>query len=395
MLLDGSSLAFSSAASTLLFALAFGGIWLHRKAERHLALWGAGAGLISVALVIDTLALRHHTAGNDVLAVLLVVLLAGLGLGVVRQGVYVFDGVPGGRLSCVVLAAVPVLATAAGAASGSGATVASGMGIMSLALPACALVLALLRVPAGMPVTTPRRVAGAATALYTACLLAAGPLRFVHVPDGNGPIPVVLIADQILGLTLFGALVSMTVFRRHSELKDLATVDPLTRLPNRRAMDAALAALSTAAPGSVAVLMLDLDHFKRVNDTYGHATGDLVLVEMARRCGRVLGAARGRLYRAGGEEFLGLVGDTGTGERAAAHALEIAERLRRVVGETPFRAGPHALPVTVSIGVALGPPLHSHLEATVGQADAALYAAKKEGRNRVALARPPAPADAA
>lgn len=166
-----------------------------------------------------------------------------------------------------------------------------------------------------------------------------------------------------------------------------ARTDPLTGLSNRRHADGRLEFLLGQARhcGSrLAVMMLDLDHFKAVNDRHGHATGDAVLIEAGRRL-RVASGPAGMAARYGGEEFLVACPVSSPGE-----AEEVAERLRRAIAERPFPARrPGAgLAVTASIGVAVTPPPGRAGEAPsptalIRQADRALYRAKAGGRNRV------------
>ncbi len=146
---------------------------------------------------------------------------------------------------------------------------------------------------------------------------------------------------------------------------------------------AATRTLARAAAGGreVAVLVVDLDHFKQVNDRYGHLTGDAVL----RRTAETLrGALRPDtlLARFGGEEFVVLLPDAG-----AAAARATAERLREAVERQPRAVAELDLPVTASFGVAAGSDVE--LTALLAQADRALYDAKRAGRNRVAVAGPP------
>jgi diguanylate cyclase (GGDEF)-like protein len=160
------------------------------------------------------------------------------------------------------------------------------------------------------------------------------------------------------------------------ELERLSITDPLTGLANRLRLDQALAQENSRAERSghpYAVILIDLDHFKSVNDTYGHQVGDQVLVSTA----RIL-KAQGReldvIGRWGGEEFLILCPNT-----ALAGALELAERLRAQIAEEDFapvgRRG-------ASLGVASWRP-GDRPSSLVGRADAALYRAKEAGRNRV------------
>jgi diguanylate cyclase (GGDEF)-like protein len=169
--------------------------------------------------------------------------------------------------------------------------------------------------------------------------------------------------------------------RMNEELLVLATTDFLTGLPNRREFMARLddeqARLQRDISEQGAVLMLDLDHFKRVNDEYGHATGDAVLRHLA---GLMRDSQRkiDTLGRVGGEEFAVLL----PGADMAA-ALAFAERLRQRIAGTPLQAESGALSVTVSIGIAALDPEDASGDAALVRADKALYCAKRAGRNRV------------
>lgn len=166
-----------------------------------------------------------------------------------------------------------------------------------------------------------------------------------------------------------------------AEIKALATTDPLTSLPNRRAfmekMADELSRFQRHETAPASVLMLDLDHFKEINDRHGHAAGDAVL----RRFGEILAAelrkidAAGRL---GGEEFAVVLPNT-----EATPAVFFAERLRRKLAEQLIEHEGHALNVTTSIGVAAMMLGDSRPEEVLARADHALYQAKAKGRNRV------------
>lgn len=170
--------------------------------------------------------------------------------------------------------------------------------------------------------------------------------------------------------------------RRASELDVLGSTDALTGLPNRRALEHQLAVLAKDARERgepLLVALVDIDHFKRVNDVEGHACGDEVLREVARRLRSAVRPGQ-LLGRWGGEEFVALAPGL-TGEQAR----RFAEQLRTLVGWEPvLLPGRPALPVTVSIGVAAAVP--GDESALLRLADAALYAAKDAGRDRVVLA---------
>ena len=167
----------------------------------------------------------------------------------------------------------------------------------------------------------------------------------------------------------------------------LAMTDPLTGLHNRRYALPHLARIAERAETAgrqFAVMVLDLDRFKAINDTFGHAAGDAVLVEVAERLKSNLRAVD-LLARIGGEEFLVALPDT-TPEAAQA----TAERLRRVIGERPIPLpkGEGNIPVTLSIGLAIGPGTErGSVDDLVNLADRALLGSKAEGRNLVTVGR--------
>lgn len=187
-------------------------------------------------------------------------------------------------------------------------------------------------------------------------------------------------------LLLSIAAVLMATDRVHTEFEYLATRDPLTGVLNRRALlDACLAEFTRARGANarpVALLMVDLDHFKSINDRFGHQMGDAVLREAVGRMQSALGEA-GVLGRYGGEEFVVLLPGA-----TKASALEIATRLKRSIDE-PVPADSPVAPVgsfAVSIGVAANDGARSGMDDVLAQADAALYQAKALGRDRVIAA---------
>jgi diguanylate cyclase (GGDEF)-like protein len=155
--------------------------------------------------------------------------------------------------------------------------------------------------------------------------------------------------------------------------------DPLTGANNRRRFDRDLAAAvdATAQGRTLSLAIVDLDHFKRVNDTFGHPAGDELLKAIVQRLIASVRPGDG-VYRFGGEEFCLLLMDT-----AAPEAAEVAERVREDIAAAPFDSGtdaPHT--ATASVGVATSRP-GDDAASLVARADAALYDAKEGGRNRV------------
>jgi diguanylate cyclase (GGDEF)-like protein len=168
----------------------------------------------------------------------------------------------------------------------------------------------------------------------------------------------------------------------HHQLELLSRLDPLTQIQNRRALMENLQKelqRSQRYARPLALLFLDVDHFKTINDRYGHALGDHVLQRMAQVITHLV-----RLVdifgRYGGEEFaVGLV------ECDKDRASEIAERIRQTIADTPFAWENHRARITVSIGIALTRPEVETIQGLIERADRALYRAKACGRNCVEL----------
>jgi len=178
---------------------------------------------------------------------------------------------------------------------------------------------------------------------------------------------------------------ALAASRRIEQAETLSATDELTGVPNRRAFERALhreLERARRAGTSLAVGLLDVDHFKTVNDRFGHPVGDRVLAQVARRLTSAL-RETDLVARWGGEEFAVLL--TGLADGTAAEALTVLERARVAVGGRPLALGP-GLPcpiVTISGGVAVLPQDGTDGATLVHKADAALYAAKRAGRNRV------------
>jgi diguanylate cyclase (GGDEF)-like protein len=182
--------------------------------------------------------------------------------------------------------------------------------------------------------------------------------------------------------------VSLLLYRNSQSeivLKRLATTDPLTGALNRRHFMELMSREQRRAERYNAVfsmLMVDIDHFKRVNDTYGHQTGDQAIQAMADACQKAL-RPTDLLARYGGEEFIITLVHTDQ-----AGAAKVAERLRESVSEIELPTEQGVLKFTISVGVSTFFK-RSLLEEIIGRADQALYQAKTSGRNRVCLAPGP------
>jgi diguanylate cyclase (GGDEF)-like protein len=213
----------------------------------------------------------------------------------------------------------------------------------------------------------------AGTVYVLAVFLAAAVLPDPHAAWEQRQLLIAVAALIVSTVILSGALVeSDRAHRRRS------TLDPLTGLFNRNALEQRLAELDGQPCEPVeglshSFLLCDLDHFKSVNDRFGHAAGDAVLQDVAYTMRAALRAGDS-IYRVGGEEILVMLPGAGhTG------ALEIAERLRVAVRERR----PVGVPVSLSIGVAVAEPRFVDTEDLLARADAALYAAKAGGRDLV------------
>lgn len=168
------------------------------------------------------------------------------------------------------------------------------------------------------------------------------------------------------------------------QIRRLAYYDPLTRLPNRRLLEDRLELAIRHAHRQrrrLAVLFIDLDHFKQVNDSLGHAAGDELLLEVSRRLGDRL-REDDTLARLGGDEFIVLLPDL----EDADEVTRIARRLLDAIAE-PFRLGPQTVRVGCSLGISLYPDDALSAEDLIQHADAAMYRAKQEGRNGFRLFR--------
>lgn len=174
--------------------------------------------------------------------------------------------------------------------------------------------------------------------------------------------------------------------RAGRQMRQLAHRDPLTGLPNRLSFEVELERQLVEvqlAQQRLALLFIDLDQFKQVNDTLGHAAGDEVLVEMALRMGRVL-RSHDTLCRLGGDEFALLVPMV----QDPVQVMQLAERLIAAVRE-PLLIRGQRLPVGASIGMAFSPDHALDAESLLAAADAAMYAAKRAGKNTYRCAPEP------
>lgn len=239
--------------------------------------------------------------------------------------------------------------------------------------------------------TGPSAASGATDAAHTAAMLAV-PMHsergmlgalLVQAPAGAGPYAE---ADRDL-LQFVATQLAAAVDRKQldAQLQHLAQHDALTDLPNRallqQRLDAALRA-ARAAPQQLAVFYLDVDRFKQVNDTLGHAVGDLLLREVGRRL-RLCVRGSDTVARIGGDEFVVLLTGVARPEVAMAVARKILDCMA-----LPFQIDGHAVQVSASVGVALFPHDGADESQLVRGADEAMYRAKRAGGNQICLTSP-------
>ena len=229
-------------------------------------------------------------------------------------------------------------------------------------------------------------------AITLANLLIGAAITWTAV-SGKGFLSHMAMADRLVNVGYFIAIAcsfSLMLFAMFEErrglieqLRYLASVDPLVGLSNRRQfIENARNEIEKARRNATdtVMLMLDVDHFKQINDRYGHAAGDFALKALAQTCRRTV-REDDLIGRVGGEEFAFLLPATTIDE-----GYRIAERLRAEIAATPLQLdGEHVLPMTVSIGIAPFDGLIS-LDTLRRRADKALYSAKESGRNRVSVA---------
>jgi diguanylate cyclase (GGDEF)-like protein len=197
-----------------------------------------------------------------------------------------------------------------------------------------------------------------------------------------------VLSTEALLLTISIAFVLLAMAKERAEMRHrtAALIDPLTGVSNRRAfmqdaVEVTRRQVEHCRP--VAVFLIDLDHFKSINDRFGHAAGDRVLRLFAQVCSASV-RTTDLVGRIGGEEFAVLIADADRD-----NAFLVAERIRKAFALAGETVDGQTMFATISVGVSIIQDPQQHLAALIEQADNALYRAKAEGRNRVALFLPP------
>ncbi|MGI1671116.1 MAG: GGDEF domain-containing protein [Neptuniibacter sp.] len=193
----------------------------------------------------------------------------------------------------------------------------------------------------------------------------------------------VILITVVVAAFWFMRKAAVTMLMQQKELGRLATIDTVTNLYNRAEITRRMTSeweryqRSPIATNAFGVMMLDLDHFKRINDNYGHQVGDELLRQVS---AKLLSEVRAysEIGRYGGEEFIILLPGTGISELAS-----ISERVLKLVAEQPYRVLGQDVSLTISIGIAAANKFDSNLDAVIKRADDNLYKAKAAGRNCV------------
>ncbi|WP_439870372.1 GGDEF domain-containing protein [Pseudomonas syringae] len=237
-------------------------------------------------------------------------------------------------------------------------------------------------------VSTDRRilsqyVVALAFAIYTIVLTLSAVLVLTGklAADAQSSAVISLAFDQVASILVYFGYIAMAGERSALDLHRQAETDILTGLTNRRGGQRLLERLHREAVEKrcYSVLIGDIDHFKRINDTFGHEAGDTVLKLVAERLTSLMRKNDG-IIRWGGEEFLVVLPRT-----LIKDAEVLGERLRQQVAAEPFKVGERNLDITLSLGVSMCRADDSNFGNTILRADKALYRAKNEGRNRVAV----------
>lgn len=379
--LDGQTLLVSGLAMRASYALVFLAMWLRDRGDPYLRDWGLSAALIAAGFLVVLTTGQPDVYLQPARGFLAYGLIS-LGFTLLWVGLRRFDG----RRIPPILFAVSALAAPlayVGILGTTGEPNLAFTGVFAGVSFACLVFVGDLLAPPNKRRLASRIVAAGAFIVYVAGFVGAAILSLAETGPDQPAVSSEILAlalDQICSLFSNVALLALVGERARAELEWLATRDPLTGLLNRRGLLlAASRHLADPSPERppLGVLVADIDAFKLVNDKHGHDTGDAVLMRFAAIAHGILGD-RDLIARYGGEEFTCVL--PGSGPEAARH---LAERLRQAVEREPFTPGDAPLHLTVSVGIAIVGPNEDTILPAVARADAALYAAKQSGRNRV------------
>jgi len=368
---DIQTLRLCSLLESAAYAAIFITFWLRRREQTYLLHWGLSSVLYALALLGFEFKPGAQTALSSGMDYGLVALADFL----LVTGMRLFDGKPPFRQWM----AVPVLATALAAAlprvlipGSAGVAVSHVLG--SAGLGACMVICAGAILRGGDDVGVARRIVGLAVLAYGPGYIISICVEIWGAFSSTTLDLLPMLQDQVLLGVLNLGLLATPWERALRALKESVLRDALTGAWNRTALkqhDAELARPSTS------LFLIDIDHFKKINDTHGHATGDAVLIALSSRV-QALAAERGGMFvRLGGDEF---VMAAPTADEAEARAL--AERVRAIADAD----GTDLPPFSLSIGLSRVHAEEATLSHAMARADLSLYRAKAGGRDQIAAA---------
>ncbi|MCP2083534.1 UNVERIFIED_ORG: diguanylate cyclase (GGDEF)-like protein [Methylorubrum zatmanii] len=387
-MLDLNTLQVASISSRLAFVLVFFVTLLRHPREIYFGVW---AGALCCSLIGSLLMLGDPpSVPLNAVKGSIVYILYGASLAVSWAGLRLFHERAPLIPQTLGLALLSGLSYGILPQIGASVTWSLSIVFICIALSTALCMWEILRTPASMRLWTQYIVLLGFGGYFIAFLLTIGVIHFANERLASPESGIYsLLFDLWCGVFIQVGYLAMVSERAHLKLSRLADTDPLTGLANRRGLFAALsqrAGLSPSPP-RCAILLADIDHFKAINDTYGHDGGDAALVGFAERLRGVM-RKDDLVARWGGEEFLVVLD-----QADATAAATVAERLRKSAAGQPFTVNGAAVTVTASIGVAVVAAGEERIDAALSRADAALYAAKRAGRNRVCLAPSPPPPD--
>ncbi|KQT53808.1 MULTISPECIES: GGDEF domain-containing protein [unclassified Aureimonas] len=376
--LDVATLFFASFLSRFAYLVVFFVIALRRPQERCLWHW-IGALVTST---IGTFVVAQIPPTDDLGAVsgFIVYVCFSASLTLSWSGLRLFYGRTIVWPAVVALTILPSLV--------STASMAAGFSLNTALLP----IFAICMVSAGLPVAEILRPSAeqrlwsqyvVALAFFGYCLIFLISIVMILLGEMNSRTVdsgrMSIVVDQVTGVLVYFGYLAMAGERASLELQGLAEVDPLTGLANRRGLDRLVKSRDVVSPNrpSTGLLVADIDHFKSINDTFGHDAGDTVLKQFSERIRSSLRTGD-IAARWGGEEFLVILPNSTVDQN-----LKIAERLRAAIQAEPFDLPAGPVHVTVSIGLTELQTGEGDLVPAMRRADNALYAAKGAGRNRV------------
>lgn len=384
--LDIKTLSVALSLVTLSMSLLLSVAAWHAGSEKGLRHWAVGNFALMLGLLLNVNQDHIHHG----LSVVLANGLMTLGIGVTWLGVRAFKGISQPQAGPILAALLVMLLLWIFRFQFDSFT--TRLGIASIVLASMSLLCAReLLIPEEQPLRTGYWLAGGASLLCgvglilraTASLTSLSPT----VAISNNPLQsVTLLGAMVAQIGLASGFILMTHYRTAMALHRLSEMDALTGTLNRRSLhEQATQVLCKARDNElpVTLIMLDADYFKRINDQFGHQTGDAVLCHMVARIRQHL-RTNDLLGRYGGEEFILILPGLDTDS-----AVQVAERIRLGLCSEPWHAEDTPVQLSISLGIACSDQQGYVFDILLGAADEAMYEAKALGRNRVELARNP------